>query len=195
MILVIRFQTTSSRRLNPDQYIYLGHFSSRRLGKTSSTSFQGVFFAKTSSRHLQYRFRRRLQDVFKTSWRRLGDAFKTLFQKRLRDIFKTSLRRLQDIFKTFGQIVLQSHLQDTFKTSSKCIIKLNCLPSSSICQGHTSEKFMVSVENLQVWWKCLKFNFFPLLYLLMDAYRDVFRNWWGNYKGAYFAKIPSDFKL
>ena len=30
------------------------------------------------------------------------------------------------------------------------IIRLNCLPSSRICLGNTSEKFMVSVENLQV---------------------------------------------
>ena len=45
----LRLQKTSSRRLDQDQYIHLGHMSSGRL--------QDVF--KTSSK--------RLQDVFKTS--------------------------------------------------------------------------------------------------------------------------------
>ena len=87
--LVIRLQKTSSRRLDQDQYIRLGHTSSRRL-----------------------------QDVL---------------QKRLQDIFKTSCK-------------------DAFKMFWRRIIRLNCLPSSRICLGHTSEKFMVSVENLQVWY-------------------------------------------
>ena len=128
---------------------------------------QGVFktfskrLAKTSSRHLQ--------DVSKTflQWWRLQDIFKTSCQ----DIFKSSSKRLQDVcknvFKTFSR-----RLQDVFNTSSRrlqyifttsCkdaikmfwimfrIIRLNCLPSSRICLGHISEKFMVSAENLQVW--------------------------------------------
>ena len=60
----------------------------------------------------------------------------------LQDVFKTSSRRLQDIFKT--------SCKDAFKLF--WIIRLNCLPGSRICLGHTSEKFMVSVENLQVWY-------------------------------------------
>ena len=62
---------TSSRRLGQDQYICLGHMSSRRL--------QDVL--KTSSRHLP--------DVLKTSSRCLQDIFKTS----CKDIFKTFSRR------------------------------------------------------------------------------------------------------
>ena len=76
--LDLRLQKSSSRRLGQDQYIRLGHTSSRRL--------QDVF--KTSSRRLAKRSSRHLQDVFKTSSRRL--------EKRLQDIFKTFWRRLQD---------------------------------------------------------------------------------------------------
>ena len=53
--LALRLQKTSSRRLGQDQYICLGHMSSRRL--------QDVF--KTSSRRLQDVLQRYLQDVFK----------------------------------------------------------------------------------------------------------------------------------
>ena len=61
--LLILLQKTSSRRLDQDQYIRLGHMSSRRLAKTSSRHLQDVF--KTSSRHLQDVLQRYLQDVFK----------------------------------------------------------------------------------------------------------------------------------
>ena len=111
----LRLQKTSSRRLGQDQYIRLGHTSSRRL--------QDVL-VKTNIFVLAIR----LQDVFKTFSRRLQDVL----QKRLQDIFKTSCK-------------------DAFKMFWRRIIRLNCLPSSRICLGHTSEKFMVSVENLQVW--------------------------------------------
>ena len=76
--LALRLQKTSSRRLGQDQYIRLGYTSSRRL-----------------------------QDVFKTSSRRLA---------------KTSSRHLQDVFKT--------SCKDIFKTFSRRIIRLNCLPRS-----------------------------------------------------------------
>ena len=83
--LALRLQKTSSRRLGQDQYIRLGYTSSRRL-------------AKTSSRHLQ--------DVFKTS------------SRRLRHVLKKSSRCLQDIFKT--------SCKGVFKTLSRRIIKLYC---------------------------------------------------------------------
>ena len=94
----------SSRRLGQDQYIRLGHTSSRRL--------QDVF--KTSSRRLQDVLPRCLQDVFKTSSRRLAKTS----SRHLQDVFKTFWRRLQDIFKT--------SCKDIFKTFSRRIIKLNC---------------------------------------------------------------------
>ena len=96
----------------------------------------------------------RLQDVSKTSSRRLQDVFKTsskrlqdVLQKRVQDVLKTSSRRLQDL--------LQRYLQDVFKTYHQ--VKLFLFSRSiaktviyrRICLGHTSEKFMVSVQNLQ----------------------------------------------
>ena len=83
---------TSSRRLGQDQYICLGHTSSRRL--------QDVL--KTSSRRLAQMSLRRLQNVFKTFSRRLQDVFKMFWRR-----FKTSSRHLQD--------VLQRHFQDVLK--------------------------------------------------------------------------------
>ena len=113
--------------------------------------------------------------LMKTSWRRLSSSssedvlIKTnMFALALR-LQKTSSRRLgQDQYIRLGytssrrlQDVLQKRLQDIFKTSSRRlakmpswrwrIVRLNCLPRSRIGLGHTSEKFMVSAENLQVW--------------------------------------------
>ena len=123
------FKTSWSRPIYPS-WLYVFKKSSRRFEDIFKTSCKNVFktsskrLAKTSSRHLQDILPKRLQDVFKTSSRRL--------QKRLQDIFKTSCK-------------------DAFKMFWRCIIRLNCLPSSRICVDHTFEKFMVSVENLQVW--------------------------------------------
>ena len=89
----------------------------------------------------------RLQDVFKTFSRRLQDVFKTSCQ----DVFKTFSRRLQDVLQKRLQDIFKTSCKDAFKMFWRRIIRLNCLPSSRICLGHTSEKFMVNVENLQVW--------------------------------------------
>ena len=70
----------------------------------------------------------RLQDVFKTSSRRLRDVLpRRLQDRRFQDVFKTFWRRLQDVFKTSCQDVFNTssrrfaktssrHLQDVFKT-------------------------------------------------------------------------------
>ena len=115
---------TSSRRLGQDQYIRLGYTSSRRLQDVFKTSSRRL--AKTSSRHLQ--------DVFKTFWRRLQDVLQ---------------RYLQDVFKTYHQVklFLLTSLQDVFnmflrRTTKRTICR-------RICLGHTSEKVMVSVQNLE----------------------------------------------
>ena len=55
---------SSSRRLGQDQYLRLGHTSSRRHEDVFKTSFKNVF--KTSSRRLQDVLERYLLDVFKT---------------------------------------------------------------------------------------------------------------------------------
>ena len=112
------FQKTSSRHLDQNQYIRLGHTSSRRLQdalqkrlqdifKTSSRRFQDVF--KTSLRHLQGFLLRRLQDVFKrkTFLRYLQNVFKT-FWRRLQDLLNTSSRHLEwclpEVFKTYYKV-------------------------------------------------------------------------------------------
>ena len=63
--------------------------------------------------------------VFKTSWRRFQDVFKTSCKtssRSLQDVLKTSWkttsRHFQDVFKT--------SCKDIFKTFARHIIKLNC---------------------------------------------------------------------
>ena len=111
--LLILLQKTSSRRLDQDQYIRLGHMSSRRLAKTSSRHLQDVF--KTSSRRLAKTSSRRFQDVLQ---RCLQYLFKTYHRVKL-----LWLIRFQDVFETFPIY-------------------------RRICLGCTSEKFMISVQNL-----------------------------------------------
>ena len=67
---VIRLQKTLSRRFNQDQYIRLGHTSSKSLEHVFKKSSRRL--AKTSSRHLQ--------DVLKTFWRRLQDFLRRCLQ-------------------------------------------------------------------------------------------------------------------
>ena len=124
--LALRLQKTSSRRLGRDQYIRLGYTSSRRL-------------AKTSSRHLR--------DVFKTFWRRLQKVFKTS-SRRLQDVLQ---RYLQDVFKTYHQVklFLLTRLWEAFNTFLRRSFPKTII-YRGICQGNTtSDKFMVSVQNLQ----------------------------------------------
>ena len=151
-----RLQKTSSRRF---QDIF--KTSSRRLAKTSLRHLQDVLprrrqnFFKTSSRRLAKTSSRHFQDVFKTFSRRLQD-FKTS-SRRLRDVLKTSSRRLakmpskrfQDVSSSYTVLVNKFSicLQDVFTTflrrSAKTVIYRR------VCLGHTFEKFMVSVQNLQ----------------------------------------------
>ena len=76
---------TSSRCLDQDQYIRLGHTSSRRLQDVLPRCLQNVF--KTSSRHLQDVLQRFLQDAFKT----------------YNQVILILLTRFQDVFKTYSQ--------------------------------------------------------------------------------------------
>ena len=131
-------QNPSSRRLDQDEYIRLSHTSSEDVFKTSwsrpiYSSCPYVF--KTSSRHLQDVLPRRLQDVFKTSSRRLAN---------------TSWRHLQDVLKTYHQVklFLLTSLWEVFNMFVRRTAKT--VVYRRIHLGHTSEKFMVSVQNLQV---------------------------------------------
>ena len=108
------------RRLYQDQYICLGHTSSRLL--------EDVF--KMSSRHLE---KTSCKNVFKTSSRRLQDVFKTsskrlakTFSRRLRNVFKTSCKYVFQTSSRRLQDVLKKSCKDVFKTFSRRIIKLNC---------------------------------------------------------------------
>ena len=167
---------TSSIRLDEDEYILINHTSSEDVFKTSwsrpiyssypyvvktsSRRFQDLF--KMSSRRLAITSSRRFQDVLKTSCK---NVFKTL-SRLLQDAFKTSSRRLA---KTSSRRLANTswrHLQDVLKTYHQ--VKLFLLTSlwevlnmfvrrpaktvvyRRIHLGHTSERFMVSVQNLQV---------------------------------------------
>ena len=161
---------TSSRRLKDVFRLCLQETSWRRLGKKdeyvrlSLTSSKDVF--KSSSRCLGQDQYIRLGHVFKTSCK---NVFKT-FRRCLQDVFKSSSRRLQNVFKTSStnlQDFLQRYLQDVFKAYDQVkLFFLTCLweefntllgrsfPKTvihrGICVGDTtSEKFMVSAQNLQ----------------------------------------------
>ena len=139
--LVICLQKTYSRSLGQDQYIRLGHTSSscpQDIFKTSSR-----YLAKMSSRRLAKTSSRNLQDVFKTFWRRLQDVFKTS-SRRLAKIF---LRRFQGI--SSSKLFLLTRFWEVFNTFLR-----RSFPKMVIYRGirlgnTTSEKFMVSVQNLR----------------------------------------------
>ena len=146
--LVLRLQKTSSRRLGQDQYIRLGHTSSRRLQDVLKVSSKR--FVKMSSRRFQDAFNtssRRLQKIYKASSRYFEDVFKTS-SRHLQDALQ---RNLQDFLKAYHQVklFLLTHLREVFNTFLR-----RSFPKTVICRGiclgnTNSEKFMVSVQNLQ----------------------------------------------
>ena len=137
---------TSSRRLDQDEYVRLSLTPSEDVLKTSWRRLgQGQYI------RLGYTSSRPLRDVFKTSSRRLQDVL----QKRLQDIFKTfwktSSGHLQDVFKTYHQVklFLLTRLWEAFNTFLRRFFPKTII-YRGICPGNTtSDKFMVSVQNLQ----------------------------------------------
>ena len=130
---------TSSRRLDEDEYILINHTSSEDVFKTSWSRpiyLSWLYVFKTSSRCFQDVFKTSCQNFFKTFWRRLQDVLQ---------------RYLQDVFKTYHQVklFLLTRLWEAFnrflrRSFPKTIIY------RGICPGNTtSDKFMVSVQNLQ----------------------------------------------
>ena len=98
---------TSSRRLGQDQYIRLGHMSSRRLQdvfKRSSRRFQDIFktSAKLSSRHLQNVFKASCKSIFKTSSR----CFQGILKESSRHLQVVLQRYIEDVFKNYHQVKL-----------------------------------------------------------------------------------------
>ena len=114
-----RLSSSSSRRLDQDEYVWLRLTSSEDVFKTSSRRLdqdQYIRLGHTSSRNLQDVLQRYFQDVFKTYHQA------KLFSTRLWKAFNTFLRR------SFPKTVIYRgiYLGNT-----------------------TSDNFMVSVQNLQ----------------------------------------------
>ena len=105
--------SSSSRRLDQDEYIGLSYMSSEDV------------FIKTNTFVLAIP----LQDTFKTFSRRFQDVLprrlKNVFNASCKNVFKISSRRLQN--------VLQRCLQDVLKTYHQVV---NCLPRSRIYLDH-----------------------------------------------------------
>ena len=124
-----------------------------RLQRTSSRRLQDVL-VKTNIFVLAIR----LQDVFKTFSRRLQDVFKTS-SRPLQGVFKTSSRHLQDVlqrylqdfFKTYHQVklFLLTRLPEVFNTFLRRSFPKTVIYRGIYLGNTTSEKFMVSVQNLQ----------------------------------------------
>ena len=128
------FSKTSSRCLEDVFSVTL--FVFQDLLKTSSRRLQDVFairLPKTSSRRLQDVFLKRLQEVFKTSSKRLPRRLQDVFvrrlaimsSRRLQDVFARRLaimssRRLQDVFITFWK-AKKCYTEDVLKTSSRLL--------------------------------------------------------------------------
>ena len=126
---------TSSRRLDQDEYIHLSHTSSEDVFKMSSRSLgqeQYIRLGHTSLRR------------FQTS----SGCLQDVLPRRLQDFLQ---RCLQDVFKIYHQVksFLLTRLRDIFNTFLRRTAKT--VIYRRICLGHTSEKFMVSVQNLQEW--------------------------------------------
>ena len=167
MVDVFRFrlQKTSSRRLQD------------LLIKTNNIFAWDIHFQKTVQNvliktnifvlviRLQDVFKKSCKDIFKMFLRCLQDIFKTSCQ----DVFKTSSKHLQDILQKRLQDIFKTSCKNVFKTFSRSIIKFiityqhisekhykDVYPQKD-CLGHTPEKFVVSVQNLEEWQKFLKF--------------------------------------
>ena len=136
------FVVVFRRRLDQDEYVH--------LSLTSSRCFQD-FLVKTNIFVLTIR----LEDVFKTFLRRLQDVLR----RRLKDVLKTSSRHLQDVlqwylqdvFKTYHpvKLFLLARLREVFNTFLRRSFPKTVI-YRGICLGNTtSDKFMVSVQNLQ----------------------------------------------
>ena len=151
-ILSLQYVIRNLRSVNQQTFLLM-KTSWKRLEESSCLRFQ-----KTFSRRLDQDKYIRLshassEDVFKTSSRHFEDVFKTSW-RHFQDVLQ---RYLQDVFKTYHQVklFLLTRLPDIFNTFLRRTAKV--VIYRRICQVHLSEKFMVSVQNLQVWLNFLKF--------------------------------------
>ena len=84
-------------------------------------------------------------NIFKTSSGRLQNSLKTCCKK----VLKTFSRLLQDVLKTYHQVklFLLASLREVVNTFLRRTAKM--VIYRRICLSHTSDKVMVSVQNLQ----------------------------------------------
>ena len=190
-----------------------------RLQDVLPRCLQNVF--KTSSRRLVTTSSRRLEEVFKTSGRRLQDVFKTssrrlakTFSRRLQNVFKTSckivfmtfLRRLQNVFKTSSRRLAKTfsrRLQNVFRTFQD-VFETFLKRFYDVVQRRFSIEGFAQVTLLRNLWSVYKIcqsdksfsnSSFSLDYtfywLLTEAYLEPGR----TSQSRFFAKILSGFKL
>ena len=130
----------STRHFDQDKYIRLGDTSSRRLQdvfKIPPRCFQDVL-----TRRLQDVLQKRLQDIFKTSW----GCFEDVLKKSWRHLLgKMSSRSIKDVLKTLSIRMVNLVFSTFLRRTAKSVIY------RKICLGHTSDKVMVRVKNLQEW--------------------------------------------
>ena len=110
------------------------------------TSFVFVFRRRLDQEEYVHLSLMSSEDVFKTSSRRLGE------DQYIR-LGYTSSRRLQDIFKTYHQVKLffLTRLWEAFNTFLRRSFPKTII-YRGICPGNsTSDKFIVSIQNLQEW--------------------------------------------
>ena len=126
------------------------------------------------------------QDALKTSWRRLQEVFKTSSRR----LAKTSSRHLQDVlqiylqhvFKTYHQVklFLLTCLQEVFNTFLRrsfpkpVIYREICLGNNTFEKFIVSTKFAREIKNSQV---------------LVLVFRSVFRTWSNIYNSVFSRKV------
>ena len=87
-------------------------------GRVKYNKLSWWYVLKTTWRYLCRKSWRCLEDILKTSSKRLEDALKTPWRG-LEDVLTTSSKRLEDVLKTYGQEKYIGLDQDVLKTSSE----------------------------------------------------------------------------
>ena len=131
----------------------------RRLLSLSWEEFKTSWSRRTYSPQ-SYVFRRRLQNVLvKTNIFVLVICLQDLFKTFSRCLQHALPERLQDIFKMYHQVILflLTGFRDVFNMFLRSTAKT--VMYKRIWLGHTSEKFMISVQTLQEWKNFSSFSF------------------------------------
>ena len=112
---------TSSRHLDQGDYIRVSHTFSEDASRFFGQN-QYVCLGHTSSRRFQDILSRRLQDVLQNVFKTSSRCLQNVFKRSCKNIFMKSSRRLekclQDVFKTYhqGKLFLLTGVLDIFNT-------------------------------------------------------------------------------